>query len=313
MADLNSPVMPVNAALGFASIGMRVFPLLPGKKTPATRHGFTQATSDPDRIRGWWAKNPYFNVGLATDGLLVIDCDNGKPWLDDKWGPQPAGVNCGEDVFATVAAEADDFSYFNTVWVVATRSGGRHYIWAAPEGKTIRSRAGVFPWVDVRGKGGYIVGCWSFADGGRYSPVFMPASITEAGNVEFADRPPLAPSWLVDALADQPARELDPWDRLTEALDRAPEKGSAQGYAAAALQGEITRVLESREGTRNHTLNRAAFSLGQLIADGHLDEATVTHELQSAAQAVGLSDHEAAITIRSGLRAGAGKPRAVTR
>jgi len=40
-------------ALGYARHGWPVFPCMPGSKEPATRHGFKDASTDPDRITAW--------------------------------------------------------------------------------------------------------------------------------------------------------------------------------------------------------------------------------------------------------------------
>lgn len=85
--------------------------------------------------------------------------------------------------------------------------------------------------------------------------------------------------------------------------------GHGRGYAQAALNAELERVQSARNGTRNHTLNRAAFSLGQLVAGGELAEELVVQELATAAELVGLHPAEIMPTIRSGLRAGAKHPR----
>jgi putative DNA primase/helicase len=80
-------------------------------------------------------------------------------------------------------------------------------------------------------------------------------------------------------------------------------------YAKAALDGEISRVRSARESTRNTTLNKAAYSLGQLVGTGALDRATTENELLNAALAVELPEREAQRTIQSGLTAGIAKPR----
>lgn len=87
--------------------------------------------------------------------------------------------------------------------------------------------------------------------------------------------------------------------------------GRGVGYAQTALEAEVQRVMDAVQGGRNHTLNRAAFSLGQLVAGGELDEATVVRELSAAAQLIGLDDHEIRATIASGLRSGGLTPRTV--
>lgn len=87
------------------------------------------------------------------------------------------------------------------------------------------------------------------------------------------------------------------------------QAGRGRGYARTALEAEIERVTSAQNGTRNHTLNRAAFSLGQLVAGGELDEQLVVTELTTAAHLVGLAGHEIERTIRSGMSAGAKTPR----
>ena len=78
----------------------------------------------------------------------------------------------------------------------------------------------------------------------------------------------------------------------------------------AALHEETRLVATARPGTRNDTLNRAAFSLGQLVAAGLLPPLAVVTALSSAAQRAGLPAEEARRTIRSGMTAGARNPRA---
>ena len=77
--------------------------------------------------------------------------------------------------------------------------------------------------------------------------------------------------------------------------------GSGTAYGKTALAGEITKVLAAEVHTRNDTLNRSAFKLGQLIAANQLTEASVYAELYSAAVSIGLSTHEISATIHSGM------------
>jgi hypothetical protein len=80
-------------------------------------------------------------------------------------------------------------------------------------------------------------------------------------------------------------------------------------YAAVALQREADLVRKAPPGTRNDRLNRSAFSLGQLIAQGAIGRAEVEAALTLAAQAAGLEAEETRATIASGLRAGRAHPR----
>ena len=58
-------------ALAYARHGWPVFPCQPDSKEPATRHGFLDATTDPDRIRRWWDRQPAANVAIATAPMLI--------------------------------------------------------------------------------------------------------------------------------------------------------------------------------------------------------------------------------------------------
>src|SRR5207249_3453102 len=83
----------------------------------------------------------------------------------------------------------------------------------------------------------------------------------------------------------------------------------ASAWARAALEGEVGRVQAAPIGTRNVTLNHAAFRLGQLVGAGHLDYEGTRHALLAAANSTGLGKREAASTVRSGLEAGQHHPR----
>jgi len=140
----------------------------------------------------------------------------------------------------------------------------------------------------VRGAGGYVVGDGSRIGGRAYT-------------ARDETTPVPLPAWIAGLLRDQP-----------EAGGRsAPRDGarSTATYALAALRDETRMVAAARPGTRNATLNRAAFSLGQLAAAGLLAPAAVASALADAAVRAGLPAGEASRTIRSGLAAGARRPR----
>lgn len=95
-------------------------------------------------------------------------------------------------------------------------------------------------------------------------------------------------------------------------LNVAPlEPQRASRYASAALMRECETVAGAVEGTRNDTLNRAGFSLAQLVAAGHIGEHDVRDALTHAARYAGLPGHEIAATLASSLGAGGQQPRVV--
>jgi hypothetical protein len=103
---------------------------------------------------------------------------------------------------------------------------------------------------------------------------------------------------------------------------QAPPKGSrpvqrsgSSPYVQAAVDGELEQLAASSSGSRNDSLNRASFALGQWTGAGHLPEGEAETLLFQAAQACGLvaDDGKNSVlkSMRSGLEAGKQKPRLV--
>lgn len=87
--------------------------------------------------------------------------------------------------------------------------------------------------------------------------------------------------------------------------------GGVAAYGRAALANELAKLRTAAPRTRNNTLNRSAFSLGQLVGGGVLQELEVQGALHTEAVLIGLTDAESRATIRSGMNAGKEKPRGV--
>ncbi|MEU8402703.1 bifunctional DNA primase/polymerase [Nonomuraea sp. NPDC048892] len=289
-------------ALQAAARGWHVFPLTPGGKKPL--RGFNDwerhATTDTDRIAAFWPRQPY-NIGIACgpSHLVVIDLDQPKrgdhpPATYAEHHPQS-----GEQVFHLLCAEHGQ-PYPADTFTVCTRRGGTHLYFTAPEGVRLRNSAGHkggLGWlIDTRACGGYVVGPGSHVsqpDGtGPYEitrdlpPAPLPAWLTQA--LTPATPPPLPSA--ADLLANLPSHRLSK-------------------YGEAALCGEVARVATARRGTRNRSLNTAAFNLGQLVACGVLPAEVVITALQSAAEAANAEGEpnpprEIAAVISSGLSAG---------
>ncbi len=74
-------------ALRLADLGFKVLPLRPGDKRPAVEHGVHDASSSPEVITAWWTAMPNANLGISSEGLLVVDFDILKsswPGSDEK-------------------------------------------------------------------------------------------------------------------------------------------------------------------------------------------------------------------------------------
>jgi hypothetical protein len=112
----------------------------------------------------------------------------------------------------------------------------------------------------------------------------------------------MLPAWIADLLRNDPPT-------ATGRLVPAPQDAPGTAYAMAALHEETRLVATAQLGTRNDTLNRAAFSLGQLVATGMLPSLATVTALMNAAERSGLPRDEARRTIRSGMTAGSRHPR----
>ena len=251
----------------------------PGKH-PRTPRGLHDASTDSDRIRGWWGRWPNANIGVVTgarSGLVVLDVD-----LPD--GPSSLAKLQAEHGRLPATCEQ------------TTGSGGRQLLFAHPD-FPVGNRARLRPGLDVRGDGGYIVVPPSIhATGGRY---------------QWTGRlPPAAPPrWLLALLDRSRAPQPPP---TIEIPDSPVHAGGRQvRYADAAMRRELAGLAAAVEGTRNATLNRAAFSLGQLVATGLLDRDQVVEELERVAAGIGLGPAEVRRTVASGLTAGLNQPRAI--
>ncbi|MFE8962132.1 hypothetical protein [Streptomyces iakyrus] len=84
---------------------------------------------------------------------------------------------------------------------------------------------------------------------------------------------------------------------------------SMDAYTRKALQDECDAIVGAPDGDQNNTINRAAFSVGTLVAAGALGEAEAREALLSAARAGNHPEGRARPSIESGLRSGQQHPR----
>jgi hypothetical protein len=280
----------LRAATTWASFGWHVFPCAVGGKRPALRGSWEdRATTKSEFIEMWWRLHPY-NIGVACgpSGLAVLDLDvpsHGKAAPDGV-----SGQATGLDTFLRLCSEHGQ--PVPATFTVRTPSRGYHLYFTDPDASVRNSAGRLGPLIDVRGAGGYVVGPGSRISGKPYS-VMIPS-------------PPVPlPSWIAALL-----RRPDP-ARAPYTPDLAARVRDGNAWALAALRDEARRVAAAPEGSRNHTLNRAAFRLGQLAGGGLLPADEVSAALAAAATQAGLPPAEADRTIRSGVTAGIRVPRQV--
>ena len=270
------PVLPCHAVLpnsGGCTCGVEHCPS-PGKH-PVIRGGLKAASTDLKQVRYWWDRWPRANIAICTgasSGLVVIDVD-----------PRHGGLSSLRELIA--ANEA-----LPSTMVVSTGSDGLHFYFRHPGG-LVRNDAGrrLGQGLDIRGDGGYVIA--------------PPSRHMSGGEYHWAADTDLAPlpEWLHDRV-----REPE-HVRVSQ-----PVVTGASAWAHAALDSEVATMGHAAEGTRNHTLNRAAFNLGQIVGSGTLERNDVESALVEAGIAVGLTDRECTATVASGLDAGIACPRKPT-
>ena len=76
----------------------------------------------------------------------------------------------------------------------------------------------------------------------------------------------------------------------------------------AALQRECSTLASTSAG-RNNQCNASAYSIGQLVGGGLLDQDHAVACLVDAGVLTGLPERDVRAAVASGMRAGMGKPR----
>lgn len=147
-----------SAALWYAQQGWPVFPIQPGGKQPACKHGFKDATTESEQVRAWWCDTPEANIGLPT-GQLDTPPHSDQTGVDVfDFDGDPDGVA----QFQTAALADQDLP--RLAGIATTPRGAHLFIPATGLG----NKAGIYPGVDFRGTGGYVVVPPSRAAAGVY-------------------------------------------------------------------------------------------------------------------------------------------------
>jgi hypothetical protein len=208
----------LNAALQYAESGYPVFPCAPGTKFPLTEHGFHDATVDSEQIERWWTQHPDANIGIATQGLVVIDIDGEhNPWLSDL---------------------PERFVELSVGPTAITPRGGSHRVFRQPDGKAWRCTEGrLAPKVDTRANGGYIVAPPSAVNGGSAYQWVHGLDLDVS-----PDQLPEPPTWLAEQL-DRLATDTPTLAHSTTGDGSANQIPSGQRNATLArLGGNMRRV-----------------------------------------------------------------------
>ena len=250
-------------ALRYAMAGVLVFPCRADKK-PLTRHGFKDASTDPEVIEGWLQKWPHCDFGWAVPAdVVVVDVDMSA----GRSGFEDFGRLAGCDPDAVMTPQA------------STPSGGRHVVYAASKAyKNAVAIAGTG--IDVRSLGGYIV-LPMLGNGREWR---RPLIGVDGVMVPLA----AAPAWLDGAIRQSPVSRaplvLAPQAAL---IQPAPVSDSYVRKAAhAQLERACAKIVAAPCGVQDATRHRECYTVGGLVARGDLDYATAYAALLAAADAM---------------------------
>jgi hypothetical protein len=233
-----------------------VFPCQPGGKQPATRHGFLDATTDPDKITWWWRRHPGANLAIATGqpGPDVLDVD--------QHGPAGNG-------FAAFNRLKRAGLIDGTSALVATPSSGLHAYFTGSD-----QRCGKLPrhHLDFKARGGYVVAPPSEVGGRPYQVV---SHRDKSGGLDWAtvtglleperhtaDRPtrvqPGDMSHLADWVAGLAPDSHNRNDGLFWAACRAAEAGDESAFAEVAAAARATGLSDREIAATIRSARRTA-------------------------------------------------------
>lgn len=246
-------------------------------KTPATKRGFKDARVDSDQVLRWKDNAMAAHATGRTGGTVVIDIDvdpdkelNAIEWLTQK---------------------ERDHGGLPPHPIVKTPRGGEHHYFSYPDDRTVRSTAGrIERGVDVRGDGGYVIVPDSESNKGSYKWKVAPWMVP----------PPIMPDWLLELVAD-------PLQTVPVNISAPPTHADKE-----EIDREFDEVIQwlktAKVGSRNQTLNIAAFQIGRMVGTGALREDVAESGLLDAAQSIELTLAESKATIKSGMTAGKRRP-----
>jgi Protein of unknown function (DUF3987)/Bifunctional DNA primase/polymerase, N-terminal len=220
-------------AIGYAHLGIHIFPLLPNTKKPIHKGGYKIASITPRQIDEWWSEHPDANIGAwpGASGHCVIDVDL-KPSEDGN-----LSLQCLENVHGPVPVTME----------TSTISGGRH-LWF--EGNLKFSIKQLGPGLDTIGVKGYVVMPGSSIGGKCYREVIGIERITQI------------PNWVSKCLG---RKERSPSKSSMVHEDEPSNVDRAISY----LKG---RVFEGDVAVENQGGGRRAFQVSATLRDLGISE-----------------------------------------
>jgi bifunctional DNA primase/polymerase-like protein len=208
-------------------------------------------------------------------------------------GPRNRGIDCARSRLAVLDEDApgeldrlctDHGQQLPDTFTVSTGKGRHLYLWQPADLPFTNAVGGLRDYkIDVRGRGGYVVGPGSKHENGCTYRVLTAAKIVPV------------PEWV--------ANLLHPPAPTTRRILIEAEITGSRRRSRRPLAGLLRVVLNAPDGRRNTTLNWAAYQMFKKVRDGLLTESSAEGMLLDAAITVGLSEGEARGTIGSARRA----------
>ncbi|MFJ4863430.1 bifunctional DNA primase/polymerase [Streptomyces sp. NPDC088748] len=285
------PPAPLDAALAYASIGVKVFRVRRDKAPYAncprcdiknnayikhrpeecqcgvpTCHGFWSATTDADLIRRWWTEEPDANIGAPCklNGWAVLD-------IDPRHGGHLSlrGIEERVGVLPGTAMQI-------------TGGDGLHILYLSP-GFDLPGEP--FPGVEFKHNNYIVLAPSLHSSGARYrwygdGRFYQPAVPWPSGLLPRKERP-----------------QVPGQVRRQQSLSGIRRPG--KHWTVETL---VQHVMDSADGNRNRSLYFAACRAQETAVQGFLDLHEAETALMAAGCAVGLDEREVLATIQSAGR-----------
>lgn len=341
------PEPSLDLAHRLAATGWHVFPLTPHDKRPLANcprckdtgagpahriahcpclsagrwcHGVRAATTDPDRVRQWWTRQPAAAVGVAAgpSHLVLIDIDHHgndlpanlatgllpgidlstEPHAPDGWN-DPARYRNGRDTLRLLTRLRGGPRPWPTdpdhePVTTDTPNGGRHLWYQAPDPDLHQAIGGLAWEVDIKAG-------WSYG--------LAPGTTTRKGTYHHQGGDPAHPGAMPDWLAREIARVAGKQRPPTppESPPRPITGTGPRGYLDTVLRRGAEDLARLTDG-RKQALAALAYKTGGYLAWAGLTEADVLDQLITAGTTSGLPHAIAERTARRSLANGRTRP-----
>jgi hypothetical protein len=242
--------------LRYGAAGMLIFPVN-ARGAPLTRHGFKDASSDPEVIKAWRRERAHCDFGWAVPAdIIAVDLDmkhgkNGFRDFKDRAGCGPQDVMTPQST---------------------TPSGGMHLFYKAT--KPYKNAVAIDgTGIDTRTQGGYVVLPLP-GNGREWLRPLIGASLMPA------------PAWLDCVLKQAPSKRA-PLTLVPRAALVPPSSDSwAQKTARAQLARACAKIAAAPCGAQDSTRHAQCFYIGGLIGRGDLGYEEAYAALLEAAHAM---------------------------